>query len=299
MTQYQTAPFGGNTIHRKYLTVGDVKPNTTMRLHKRMFAHVRRKHIPVKDMSQDAMGRELSSYLINPDYIDTSSDIFRHHMTPKPVVRAVQYSRLQSTGTKGSVRQALHLDVRGWMKALARRVRRTMLYLPIGKTYSIADGLTLHRRRTIVRTTAALTTGLSILGIGFILSRQPTIERPAPIATAQNTTVTPHESQAAASHISPPAQNQTSSHSPSADPEVLPAQSTPLETYTKPSSEAPTSTPLTQAQSATPSASPAPINTSQNNAQAPSHSLQNTVNNLLNGTTKVLNTLTEPVNKLL
>lgn len=169
----------GTTQYRN-LTVGDVREGITTKLYKRMFKATPRKYIPVKDLTNDTMGRELSAYLINPEYIDKSvaPELTPEQLKPQPVVRVIQYSRLAygkpvkptarfaiTTSVVASVKAAIksgHRTLKSIGETVSRFTRKTF-FSPIGHTYSLRDGMALHRRRWLIIGTSGIT-ALAVFG---------------------------------------------------------------------------------------------------------------------------------------
>lgn len=207
MNQFTNARMRNGIIRYQNLTVGDVRPDATTKLYQRMFKGVGRKYIPVKDVTNDNMGRELNAFLINPEYIDKSvldPSVLLHQLEPKPVNRVIQYSRLtynrpkavnnsQTTARVAAVfAAALSVGKRAVMKAknTVVRVATTALHSPFGRTYSIGSGMALHKRRKIFLRASGLVAlaSFGIIGLQGMNSQQPVLQ-PKPGTSSSSSSV--------------------------------------------------------------------------------------------------------------
>ena len=205
MNRITSASLQSGILRYKNLTVGDVRPDATTKLYKRMFKGNGRKYIPVKDLTNDTMGRELSAYLINPEYIDKSvidPDVVSRQLNPVPVVRTIQYSRLAySQPAKGARKQtsrraaslfgaALMIGQKAvtLAKTIVKQVVDKSTQKPFSRTYSVQKGMSSGINRRHASTGSVLVIAIvGIIGLQNMNSQQ--VDTPKPIATPVNSTI--------------------------------------------------------------------------------------------------------------
>lgn len=201
MNQFTAAGLQSGSLRYKHLTVGDMRPDATTKLYKRMFKGPRRRYIPVKDITNDQMGRELNAYLINPEYMDrsvVSPEVVSQRLEPKPVVRTLQYSKLSYdrrtavepksqtiSRTAALFGAALKLGKRAVqvVQKTTQKITGTSFHSPFGRTYALGRGMGMHRRRKIFASAgafAAIAT-FGIVGISTIGDHTGT-QGPKPIS---------------------------------------------------------------------------------------------------------------------
>lgn len=200
MNRSTFASMQGGILHYKNLTVGDMRPDTTTKLYKRMFKSASRKYIPVKDITNDTMGRELSAYLINPEYIDKSvidPGVVTRQLHPAPLVRAVQYSRLSyqkplasnktrvinRTAALFSTAARIGRQAVSSVKELVKNTARQIVRTPFRQTYSIGRGMSFNVRRKVFARTGGfiVVATFGIFGLQTIQNQQSDVN-PIPIS---------------------------------------------------------------------------------------------------------------------
>ncbi len=207
MNRFTTANVQSGALRYKHLTVGDMRPDATTKLYKRIFKGTGRKYIPVKDVTNDQMGRELNAYLINPEYIDKSvmsPEVVSQNLEPKPVVRALQYSRLsydnRVAGSRGrtidrtaalfGAAMKLGQSAVQVIRKTAQRITQTSLHSPFGRTYALGRGMGMHRRRKLFASTGAFAAAMTfgIIGISTIGDHTGT-QGPKPVVAPASSSV--------------------------------------------------------------------------------------------------------------
>lgn len=192
-------------LRYRNLTVGDVRPDATTKLYKRMFKGTTRKYIPVKDLTSDNMGRELSAYLINPEYIDKAvldPAIVSQQLNPAPVIRVIQYSRLTyersgySIGKQTIRRTAAIIDyvlkvgqnAMTSIKKMANIAVAKVTHRPFNQTYSINKGMSDGVGRKHATTSGVLI--IAVVGIvGFQSMANQQTDTPKPVTSPVNSSV--------------------------------------------------------------------------------------------------------------
>lgn len=207
MNRFTTASMQSGALRYKHLTVGDMRPDATTKLYKRIFKGTGRKYIPVKDVTNDQMGRELNAYLINPEYIDksvVSPEVVSQNLEPKPVVRALQYSKLsydrRAADNRGRTVNrtaalfgaAMKLGQRAvqTVRKTVQKISQTNLHSPFGRTYALGRGMGVHRRRKLFASAGAFAAvaAFGIIGISTIGDQTGT-QGPKPVSTPVSSSI--------------------------------------------------------------------------------------------------------------
>lgn len=190
MNRTQAAQMPTHFSNYKGLVVGDVIPTDTMRMHSRLFAWSRRKHIAVKD--DDAS--QLNAYLINPAYLSRS--VVTPAQTQVDLVnsqRVIQYSQISRNIATSKASTILHTALMRTKKTASLTTTKIAAFagaiITQARTvFHSANIYTLQHgaRKTWSRRLATFATALALVGAGsapFIMSDQDTIK-----TTGQNTT---------------------------------------------------------------------------------------------------------------
>lgn len=319
MTRYQAAKImPAQFSSYKHLTVGDILPDATTKLYKRLFVSDRKKYIPVKDITKDRAGRELNAYLINPDFIDKATlpgEEIVNRMEAKPAVRAIRYSALPRLEPDFLKTNLVSGDILARLagstvllpkkiilgtRQIVDSVRNISITMPVGKVYSASAGLTPRWRRHML-----VKLGAIALVIGGALAfapdnntispdKQPTSAVSQP-SEASSSTPTPTSIPVTEGEGSP--NNSTPVSSPAYIPEerlVSPRQAAPAATPT-PSSTTPqqqVSPPVYSNQPVTipVQPSPQPVTNTPDTTQSPD-GLNGTITDVTNGVVDTANGL--------
>lgn len=175
MTRYQAAKtMPAQFTSYKHLTVGDILPDATTRLYKRLFVSDRKKYIPVKDVTKDRAGRELNAYLINPNFIDKATlpgEEIVKRMAAKPAVRAIQYSALPRHQPNDPKSKLLSGDIFGRAvgpvvllphkiilsaQQVVKAIQGIRITMPLRNVYSASAGLTPRWRSNVLAKLGAI-----------------------------------------------------------------------------------------------------------------------------------------------
>lgn len=173
MNRIQAGHMPAHFNRYKNMVVDDVLPTSTSRLHNRLFAWTRRKHIAVKDEDSTA----LNAYLINPAYIDQSVVLPAQKGTePSSQHTVIQYSQITRPSTSRPsfitgvgdvmtrVQQSLSHEM-GKIVAFAGAIAaRSKTFFKGANTYTIQHGA----RKAWSRRLATFATALTLMGAGSI-----------------------------------------------------------------------------------------------------------------------------------
>lgn len=232
MSRSHAARMPAHFNNYKHLTVGDVLPDATSKLYKRLVSRGRQKYIPVKDVSKDHMGRELSSYLIHPDFIDKSviaSEEITEHLKPRPTIRVIQYSKiasLRSTHTHSSLmvaailpkdifsRTTRALSVRldqtaHLIRAAYARAKAIRIKLPVIEMYSVGKGL--KSRQSVSKKTVVKAGVIALMLTGGVFAYSNLSDKNTPSAVGGIEYI----AQPAGNGSAPPSASNTSKSAPS------------------------------------------------------------------------------------